>query len=374
MSTDGDGGDGDEGPAADVHRLVGVRGLADSWLGAEDARAAYRDLVVARRFDERAMALQRRGWMSGYPPHAGEEATGVGAVHAMRERDWLVPYYRSNAAQIARGVPMADLLLFRRGYPEFHSGEDHRVFPQAIPIATQLPHATGIAMAADYRGTDEAVVVHFGDGATSEGDFHEAVNFAGVFDAPVVFCCENNGWAISHPRERQTAAPTIAAKAEAYGIDGRRVDGNDPLAVRETMTDALAAARDGRPVLVEALTYRRGPHTTADDPDRYRDGDADEGRAGDGGSLPDWRTADPIDRLEAFCRGEGVLDDGDVAAIHEAAETAVREAVETAEAVGRPDPDELFDPVFAAPTPELERQRADLHDFLSRHDPYELER
>jgi pyruvate dehydrogenase E1 component alpha subunit len=358
-----DADDADGSADGDVHRLVGVRGLADTWLDADDARAAFRDLVRARRFDERALALQRRGWMSGYPPHAGEEATGVGAVHAMRTRDWLVPYYRSNAAQVARGVPMSDLLLFRRGYPEFHSGADRRVLPQAVPIATHLPHATGLAMAAAREG-DEAVVAHFGDGATSEGDFHEAVTAAGAFDAPVVFCCENNGWAISVPTDRQTAAPSIAAKADAYGVDGRRVDGNDPLAVREVVTDALAAAREGTPTLVEALTHRRGPHTTADDPNRYRGATTD---------LPGWRTADPVDRLEAFCLDEGVLDGDDVEAIRAAADEEVREAVATAEAAPDPDPDDLFAHVFAdagrpGAYPHVDRMRAAVRDRAARED------
>jgi pyruvate dehydrogenase E1 component alpha subunit len=332
-----------------MHRLIADRSLDDSWLDAGDARAAYRDMVRTRRFDDRAVALQRRGWMSGYPPFRGQEAAQVGAAHAMRDDDWLLPTYRSNALQIARGVPMSDVLSFRRGHPEFHSNHDLPTFPQAVPIASQLPHAVGLGMGRNYCDNEEAVVVCFGDGATSQGDTHEAMNFAGVFETPTVFFCENNGWAISHPTTRQTAAETIAQKADAYGFEGVRVDGNDPLAVREVLTEALSAARDGSPVLVEALTYRQGAHTTADDPDRYRPENPD---------LPDWRTADPLDRFDAYLRAEGVIDDAFVDRVEGEVEAELAEAVATAEAVPAPDSAELFDHVYATSTPALDSQRA----------------
>ena len=338
-----------------MHRLIADRSLADSWLDAEDARAALRDMIRARRFDERALALQRRGWMSGYPPFRGQEAAQVGAAHAMRDDDWLLPTYRQNALQIALGVPMSDLLAFRRGSPEFRSDHDLRVLPQAVPIASQLPHAIGLGMARNYRGNGEATLVCGGDGATSQGDTHEAMNFAGVFGTPTVFFCENNGWAISHPRDRQTAAASIAAKAEAYGFEGVQVDGNDPLAVRETVTEALASARDGVPVLVEALTYRQGAHTTADDPDRYRPGEPD---------LPDWRTRDPLERYEAYLRDQGVVDDAFVEETRTRADDELAAAVATAEeATG--DPDDLFDHVYDTPTDALETQREACREFAS---------
>ncbi|MFB6125860.1 MAG: thiamine pyrophosphate-dependent enzyme [Halolamina sp.] len=348
-----------------MNRIVGEQSLSSSRFDAAAARAALRDMLRTRRFDERALALQRRGWMSGYPPFEGQEAAQVGAAHAMADDDVLLPTYRSNALQIARGVPMSDIFLFRRGRPEFHSDHDVPVFPQAVPIASQIPHATGVGMAADYADESYAALVCFGDGATSEGDFHEGLNFAGVFDAPAVFFCENNGWAISLPRERQTASDSIAAKADAYGLDGVRVDGNDPLAVRETVADALAAARDGDPVLVEALTYRQGAHTTADDPSQYRDDDPD---------LPEWRLRDPLDRFESFCREEGVVDDEWLAETEAEIETEVAEAVATAEEVAPADPDALFDHVYAEPTAELERQREELSAFVAeRGDPNDVE-
>jgi pyruvate dehydrogenase E1 component alpha subunit len=361
-----------------MHRVIGERDLPETPFSAAEARDIYRDMVRARRFDERAVALQRRGWMSGYPPFAGQEASQVGAAHAMDGGDWLFPTYRSNAMQIARGVPMSDVLSFRRGYPEYRSGHDLPHFPQAVPIATQVPHAVGAGMAMNYRravgeaepvradGSDPpAVVCYFGDGATSEGDFHEGMNFAGVFDAPVLFFCENNNWAISLPRERQTASATIAQKAEAYGFSGGRVDGNDPLAVAEMVGSALATVRGGEPVLVESLTYRRGAHTTSDDPDRYADRAAD---------LPDWRTADPLDRYESYLRAQGVLDDDGVEEAYEAADEELADAVATAEEVPPPDPEEVFDPVYAERTPRLEKQAASLLDHVADHDPYDLER
>ncbi|UIP01297.1 thiamine pyrophosphate-dependent enzyme [Halobaculum sp. CBA1158] len=347
-------------------RIVGERDLDATRFDAEDARAALRDIVRTRRFDERALALQRRGWMSGYPPFEGQEAAQVGAAHAMRGDDRLFPTYRSNALQIARGVPMSDILLFRRGFPEYHSDHDVPVFPQAVPIASQIPHAAGAGMAANYRGEDWASLVCFGDGATSEGDFHEGLNFAGVFDAPTVFFCENNGWAISLPERRQTASESIAIKAEAYGIEGVRVDGNDPLATRAVVADALERARDGDPVLVEALTYRRGAHTTADDPSQYRDGDPD---------LPAWRTRDPLDRFAEWCEDRGIVDGDFVEAATEAADEELTEAVETAESVPRPDPEELFDAAYEDLPPNVRRQREEAGAVADDHpDSYELDR
>jgi len=350
----------------DVTRIVGARDLAETRFDDEDARAALRDIVRTRRFDERALALQRRGWMSGYPPFEGQEAAQVGAAHAMREDDHLFPTYRSNALQIARGVPMSDILLFRRGFPEYHSDHDVPVFPQAVPIASQIPHAAGAGMAATYADEDWAALVCFGDGATSEGDFHEGLNFAGVFDAPTVFFCENNGWAISLPRDRQTASESIAVKADAYGIEGVRVDGNDPLATRAVVEDALASARDGDPVLVEALTYRRGAHTTADDPSQYRDGDPD---------LPEWRVRDPLDRFGEWCREQGVADDEFLEEVTDAANDELADAVETAEAVPRPAPEEMFDSLSEDLSPDVRRQREAARSHAEEHpEAYELDR
>ena len=347
-----------------MHRVIGERDLEETSFSDEEALALYRDVVRTRRFDERALALQRRGWMSGYPPYKGQEGSQVGAAHALSPDDWVFPTYRSNALQIAFGVPMSDILLFRRGHAEYHSDHGLNVFPQAVPIATQIPHAAGVGMATNYCGENHAVFCYFGDGATSEGDFHEGLNFAGVFDAPVVFFCENNDWAISLPRERQTASDTIAEKANAYGFKGGQVDGNDPIAVREMVSRALEHAREGSPILVESLTYRQGAHTTSDDPSRYRD-DRDD--------LPDWRTADPLERYETYLLEQGVLDERLCETIADDADTEIAEAIGRAEAVPDPELDEVFDHVYADRTPRLDAQQARIEGLEEKRDVQELE-
>jgi pyruvate dehydrogenase E1 component alpha subunit len=330
-----------------MHRVIAER--EPETVDATLARSLLREMVRARVFDERTFALQRQGWISGYPPFRGQEASQVGAAVAMADDDWLVPTYRSNAMQLALGVPMADILRFRRGYPEYGSDHGLPILPQAVPIASQIPHAAGLGMAANYRDTEEAVLCYFGDGATSEGDFHEGLNFAGVFETPVVFFCENNGWAISMPETGQTGSETIAQKADAYGFEGRRVDGNDPLAVYEATAEALAAVRDGTPILLETLTHRQGPHTTSDDPDRY------EERA----SFPEWRTRDPIDRFEAFLREGDLLSEGFVEGVREEAADEFETAKATAEE-SQPDPDDVFEHAYETLSPRLEKQHAEV--------------
>ncbi|MDZ7700778.1 MAG: thiamine pyrophosphate-dependent enzyme [Halobacteriales archaeon] len=334
-----------------MHRVIGERSLEETPYGPETARGMLATMVRARRFDERALALQRRGWMSGYPPFRGQEASQIGAAAAMADDDWLVPTYRQNALLLARGVPLRDLLLFRRGFPEFNSDHEQPNFPQTVPIATQLPIATGLGMAANYRGDERAVLACFGDGATSEGDFHEALNFAGVFGAPVVFFCENNRWAISLRRDRQTASATIAGKAQAYGFEGIQVDGNDPLAVREAVERSFERARGGEPVLVESLTYRQGAHTTADEPARYRDEPTD---------LPEWRTADPVERFADYLLAADVIDEEFVESAREEASAAIAEAVEAAETAAEERPEAVFDSVYDELPPRLREQRAAL--------------
>jgi pyruvate dehydrogenase E1 component alpha subunit len=361
-----------------MNRIIGERDLSETPFSPEQARATYRDMVRARAFDERALALQRRGWMSSWPPYKGQEGSQVGAALAMADDDWLFPTYRSNAMQIARGVPMSDILLFRRGRPEYESGHEVPNFPQAVPIATQIPHAAGVGMAMNYEGRvkgdgaseggeaedDHAALCYFGDGATSESDFHEGLNFAGVFDAPTVFFCENNEWAISLPRHHQTASDTIAQKASAYGFEGVQVDGNDPLAVRETVSEALHSARNGDPVLIESLTYRQGAHTTSDDPSQYEETARD---------LPDWRSADPLERYEEYLRDQDVLDEEFVAELEDETEAELDEAVERAESVEPGDPHDVFDRVYADLPPNLREQKAWLDSFLAENDVQELD-
>jgi len=342
-----------------MHRVLDEDGLTGVEIDDATTLDIYRDMVRARRFDERALNLQRRGWMSGYPPFRGQEASQVGAAHAMDTDDWLFPTYRSNAMLLALEVQMADILLFRRGFSEFHRDNRERpIFPQSVPIATQIPHATGAGMATNYTGSNHAVVCYFGDGATSEGDFHEGLNFAGVFETPTLFFCENNHWAISVPRSRQTASATLAQKANAYGFDGHRVDGTDPIAVYDLLASLLPSVREGEPVLVESLTYRHGAHTTADDPSRYRD-DAD---------LPDWRLSDPLERFEAVLLEVGLLDAETIEAIDEAATDELDEAVQVAESTAPPPPTDCFDFLFETLPKPVARQREQL---LSDVEPVE---
>ena len=321
----------------------------------------YRDLRLARRFDERMISRQRQGRLGTYASLAGQEGSQFGATYAMADDDWVVYQYREHGAVIARDG-LADYVRYWMGDEAGNAAlVDHRIAPLNIAIASHVPHATGLAWAADLRGDDVAVVCHLGDGATSEGDFHEGLNFAGVYDVPVVFVCHDNGWAISHPAERQTASATFAEKARAYGFPGVRVDGMDPLATYEVVRDALERARstDGdrpRPTLVEAVEYRFGAHTTADDPSVYRDEAA----------VAPWRERDPLPRLERFLRERGCLDDGRVEAIADDVESTLASTFEVAEA-GTVDPDDLFDHVTAEPTPRVAAQRAALEALRERH-------
>lgn len=308
----------------------------------------YRAMVLARRFDGQAGALAKQGVLTVYPSALGQEACQVGAVLAMAPQDWLFPTYRDAMAMVTRGIDPVEVLTPQRG--DWHCGHDpyrHRTAPQSTPLATQLPHAVGLAMAARMRGDDLAALAFCGDGATSEGDFHEALNFAGVYQAPVVFLVQNNQYAISVPFREQTRAAALADRAVGYGLPGHRIDGNDVLAVLRSVADALDLARaGGGPSLIEAVTYRIGPHTTADDPSRYRD--RAEERL--------WESRDPVERFAAFLRTEGVLTE----AVEKAAIADADGFAEDLRNRLRADPtfdsDELFAHVFAEPTQLLSEQ------------------
>jgi pyruvate dehydrogenase E1 component alpha subunit len=317
----------------------------------------YEKMVLLRQFDRRLVALQRSGRIGTYPPLEGQEACQVASILALRPQDWVFPTYRDSGAMLVHGVPMERILLYWNGHPEGCVIPDGvNVFPIAVPIATQLPHAAGVAWAAKLQGRDQVALAFFGDGATSEGDFHEALNFAGVFRLPVIFFCENNQYAISVPYARQTATETIAEKASAYGIEGRRVDGGDAIAIYQAVQQAVEKARDGGgATLIEALTYRYGPHTTADNPNRYRPREEVEA----------WRQRDPIDRMRQRLVHWGLWDDARQEALERRIDETLTAAIRTMEAAPLPNPDDLFMHVYAEPTPRLLRQREELRARLA---------
>jgi 2-oxoisovalerate dehydrogenase E1 component subunit alpha len=324
---------------------------AATTLGPDELLGLYRALVVGRRFDRQATALTKQGRLAVYPSANGQEACQVGSVLALRPTDWIFPTYRESVALVTRGVDPVGVLTLLRG--DWHLGYDpreHRAAPQCTPLATQALHAVGLADAARRRGEDLVVLAFVGDGATSEGDFHEALNFASVWRSPVVFFVQNNHWAISVPLAKQTNAPTLAHKGIGYGLPGRRVDGNDVLAVHAAVSEAATHARGGGgPVLIEALTYRMDGHTNSDDPSRYRGA----------GEVAGWRALDPIERFERHLRGRGLLDDDHAARVADEAEELAADVRRRLEPEPSPDPMELFANVYAEPTPQL-REQADL--------------
>ena len=310
----------------------------------------YRHLVIGRRVNDQASALVRQGRLAVYPSSHGQEACEVAASLVLSDQDWLFPTYRDTVAVLSRGVDPVEAFSLLRG--DWHSGYDphrHNVAPQSTPLATQLLHAVGFAHAAKLRGEDTVVLAICGDGATSEGDFHEALNFAAVFHLPVVFFVQNNGYAISVPLSKQLAAPSIAHKAIGYGMPGQRVDGNDLAALLSVLGDAVSGARSGAgPRLIEAVTYRIESHTNADDATRYRTDD----------EVAPWREKDPLVRIRTYLRGLGELGDGDEAEIHSQAERVASNLRDGMNADTAPDPSDLFDFVYATRTPQLQEQAA----------------
>ncbi|NJC72542.1 pyruvate dehydrogenase (acetyl-transferring) E1 component subunit alpha [Planosporangium thailandense] len=323
----------------------------------ETLRELYRRMVIGRRFDVQATALTKQGRLAVYPSSRGQEACQVSGVMAVRPTDWVFPTYRESVALVSRGIDPVEVLTLLRG--DWHCGYDPaawRTAPQCTPLATQTVHAAGLAYGEAHQGRDTVALVFIGDGATSEGDFHEGVNFAAVFRAPVVFFVQNNRYAISVPLSRQTAAPTLAYKGVGYGIASEQVDGNDPVAVLAVLANAVEHARSGHgPFLVEAHTYRLEPHTNADDASRYRSMD----------EVETWLGRDPIARLETYLRGAGALDDAAVDAVAAEAEAYAADLRTRMNADPVVDPLSLFDHVYAQPTPQLLEQRAQVRAELA---------
>ncbi|MCN9242107.1 pyruvate dehydrogenase (acetyl-transferring) E1 component subunit alpha [Streptomyces sp. RY43-2] len=341
-------------PDALPHRVLGTEAAAKT--DPELLRRLYSHLVRGRRYNAQATALTKQGRLAVYPSSTGQEACEVAAALVLEERDWLFPSYRDTLAAVARGVDPVEALTLLRG--DWHTGYDpyaHRVAPLSTPLATQLPHAVGLAHAARLKGDDVVALAMVGDGGTSEGDFHEALNFAAVWQAPVVFLVQNNGFAISVPLAKQTAAPTLAHKAVGYGMPGRLVDGNDAAAVHEVLAEAVRRAREGGgPTLVEAVTYRIDAHTNADDATRYRGED----------EVAAWRDHDPILLLERELTERELLDEDAIQAAREDAETMAADLRARMNQDPVLDPMELFAHVYAQPTTQLLEQRAQLQAEL----------
>ncbi|MBY5164217.1 pyruvate dehydrogenase (acetyl-transferring) E1 component subunit alpha [Nitriliruptoria bacterium AS10] len=329
-------------------------------LDDDQLRMLYRHMVVTRKVDREAINLQRQGQLGVYASLLGQEAAQVGGAFALSEEDWVFPSYREMGAAVTRGVDTGKMLhLFRGTWLSDHDPYEHHFALYSIPIGTQALHAAGFAMGAKFDDNPIVTMAYFGDGATSEGDPHEAMTFAGVFKAPVVFFVQNNQWAISVPLDQQTAAPTLAHKAVGYGMPGHHCDGNDVLATYAVTRKAVDRARSGAgPALIEALTYRMEAHTTSDDPSRYRTRQEEEEAA----------KTDPIVRYKLFLEKEGLLDaDLGEQVEAEAAAEATRMRDEIYEAP-HGDPMELFEHVYVDDTGHFERQREVLATELAARD------
>jgi pyruvate dehydrogenase E1 component alpha subunit len=318
----------------------------------EELKRMYELLVLARTFDQRALSLQREGRLGTYPSFLGQEASQLGSALAAEKGDWYFPSFRESGVYIALGFPLHLLFQYWAGDERgMHIPEGMNVFPLSIPVGTQIPLAAGAAIAAKYRKDHTAALVYFGDGGSSRGDFHEGLNMAGVFRLPVVFLCQNNQWAISVPREQQTASRTIAQKAVAYGFEGIQVDGNDFLAVFKATRDALAKAREGGgPTLIECVTYRMSDHTTSDDASRYRQKE----------EVETWKVRDPLLRMRLYLEKKGVGTDTYQKDVEARSKATVDEAQKTAESAAPPDPKDMFTNTFASLT---QRQAREIKDF-----------
>jgi len=319
----------------------------------------HRTMLLTRRFDERLLSLQRQGRIGTFPPTSGQEAAHLGAVAALRPTDWMVPAFRETAAEIWRGRSLESIIIYNNGFNEgVGIAEDRYDFPISVPVGSQILHAVGLGWAAKYRQKDAVAITFFGDGATSEGDFHEGMNFAGVFQAPVVFICQNNHWAISIPLSKQTRSKTLAQKAVAYGMPGIQVDGNDILAVFAAAQEAVERARfGGGPTFIECVTYRLMMHTTADDPKRYR---TDK-------EVERWKKRDPLPRFQKYLVGKGLLTEGTMAEIESEVLQEIQEAVDRAEAQMKTlgNPLDMFEHAYAEMPPYLKEQKEEFERELA---------
>jgi pyruvate dehydrogenase E1 component alpha subunit len=343
-------------------RILDENGVVDDALDPQlppdELTKIHRAMVLTRKLDLRMLAMQRQGEMGTFAPGLGQEATQIGQIYPLQKRDWFSPSYRSFGAQLWRGWKLDQLLLLWDGFFEgFEIPEGVNDLPFSIVIGSHVLPATGIAMAIRNRGEDAVVLTNFGDGASSQGAVSEAFNFAAVFCAPVVFVCENNGWAISVPVTKQCGVKELARRGAGFGIPSIRVDGNDILAMIVASNEAVKHARSGKgPYLIEAVTYRMSLHTTADDPKVYRKDD----------EVKAWEAKCPIARFEKYLKAKGVLKDEDFARIAEECEKEVLEAREQFRARAKANLREVFDYMYATLPPELEEQKREYLAKLKR--------
>jgi len=311
----------------------------------------HRAMLLGRRFDERLLSLQRQGRIGTFAPIKGQEASQVGAVAPLGPSDWVVPSFRETAAQLWRGAPMESIILSFGGYGEgARLVEEGNDLPNSVPVGSQVLHAVGIAWGMKYKKKEDVAMVFFGDGATSEGDFHEGMNFAGVYQVPAVFVCQNNHWAISVPRSKQTRSKTLAQKALAYGMPGLQVDGNDVLAVYAAAKEAVERARSGGgPTMIECVTYRLMMHTTADDPKRYRSNEEVEA----------WEKRDPLVRFQKYLTEKGVLTEKGIEELESELNEEIQKAVDRGEELMKKysDPLPMFEHAYAEMPAYLKEQK-----------------
>jgi len=325
-------------------------------LSTDDLLALYRNLVLLRTYDERSVVYHRQGRIGTYAIFWNHEAMQAGSAFALEERDWIFPSYRESAIGLLRGMPASTVLSWWRGHPAgWWNPEDYNLASICVPIATHVPHAVGFAWGSRMKGEDRLAVAYFGDGATSEGAFHEGATFAGVMKAPVILFCNNNQWAISTPVEAQTAAATLADKAIGYGMPGVRVDGGDVLAVYEATREAVARARAGDgPTFIESVTYRVAPHATADDPSTY----VDEQR------IEEEKANECVGRYEGYLKRLGVLTDAQAEEIKQGALETMRTAIAEAEAESPAEASLVFEHAYAEPPPSQADDLAELRRIL----------
>lgn len=344
-------------------QILSENGEADSSLmpslSDNDIKKIFELFILSRQFDKMALNLHAEGRLGTYASSLGQEASQIGSAYAIEKKDWVFPSFREMAVYITLGYPVWKLLQYWAGDERgAQTPEGFNIFPVSVPVGTHIPHAVGAAFGAKIKGYKIAAVAYFGDGGTSKGDFHEGLNIAGVYKLPVIFICQNNQWAISVPRERQTAAKTIAQKAYAYGFEGIQVDGNDIFAVYKAVKDALEKARRGDgPMLIECFTYRMADHTTADDASRYRSK----------GDVEKWKEKDPLLRLRLFMERKGIWTQEYEDALVKKADEEVTKAVKMEEDAEPPKPEALFGYTYKELT---QRQKKQIKDLLIKGEAF----